>query len=229
MDVKFYVVGGFVRDQILGVRSKDKDFSVEAPSYQAMKDAIINRGGTIFLENPEFFTIRAKIGRETYDYVLCRKEGAYSDGRRPDSVSAGTLYDDLARRDFTMNAIALSEDGEYIDPFNGQQDISYCLISCVGEAEDRFNEDALRMLRAIRFAVTKGFTLTADIQDCLGQQSMVDKLASVSTERIREETLRCFKHNSRMSMYFFQVLFPLVGEYVFTKTGLWLKPTLEQR
>src|SRR5579859_2576372 len=145
----FYLVGGYVRDKILGIPSKDLDYSVEAASYEEMRQSIIDRGGTILLETPNFFTIRARIGKEVSDYVLCRKDGAYSDSRHPDSVEHGTLHDDLARRDFTMNAIAIDSDGNYIDPFNGISDIKNKLIRCVGNAQDRFDEDALRMLRAI--------------------------------------------------------------------------------
>src|SRR6478735_1674813 len=161
MKAKFYQVGGCVRDSLLGVESKDIDFSVEAPSYEAMREAVIERCGgnpeSIKVDKPEFATIRAidpKLGG--VDFVLCRKDGAYSDGRRPDSVEMGTLLDDLARRDFTVNAIARADDGSLIDPFNGQADLKLRLLRCVGGV-DRLREDSLRMLRAFRFAITKGF------------------------------------------------------------------------
>ena len=135
--MKMYKVGGFVRDQILGVKSKDVDYAVEASSFYDMERCIFEMGGEIFLSTPQFFTIRAKLNGEVADFVLCRKESQYSDGRHPDKVEVGTIYDDLARRDFTMNAIALCEDGTYIDPHNGIYDIVRCLIRWVGSPNDR--------------------------------------------------------------------------------------------
>ena len=91
MNAKFFQVGGCVRDRLMGVPCHDIDFSVEAESFEAMREAILERGGTIYLDTPEFFTIRAKEpGLGTVDFVLCRKEGAYSDGRHPDKVEMGT-------------------------------------------------------------------------------------------------------------------------------------------
>ena len=107
-----YQVGGSLRDECLGRPCKDFDFSVEAPSYEAMREHLVQDGYTIFLEKPEYLTIRARFPkghpqeRVCADFVLCRKDGFYSDGRRPDTVEPGTIYDDLARRDFTMNAMA---------------------------------------------------------------------------------------------------------------------------
>lgn len=123
--IKFYQVGGSVRDSFIGLKSKDIDYAVEAPSFDAMREAIKERGGEIFLETPQFLTIRANVpGMGACDYVLCRKDGEYVDGRRPETVTAGTILDDLARRDFTMNAIAIAEDGTILDPFDGRKDIS---------------------------------------------------------------------------------------------------------
>lgn len=227
MTVKMYLVGGYVRDKILGVKSKDMDYSVEAESYAAMKEAIEQRGGDIFLEKPEYLTIRARVpGLGAADFVLCRKDGIYIDGRRPEDVEPGTLMDDLARRDFTMNAIAMSEDGEYIDPFEGRDAIEHGIIRCVGEAHDRFAEDHLRMLRAIRFAITKNMHMVPVIYDCLEDPDMVDKLAKVSIERVREEMLKCFHHSTLDTLRLLGDL-PLVRDVVFG-SGLWLKPTLEK-
>ena len=227
MTIKFYRVGGWVRDQILGVESKDIDYSVEAPSYDAMRDEIKSRGGRIFLETPEYHTIRAKYGDEVVDFVLCRKDGEYKDGRHPENVEMGTLMDDLARRDFTMNAIAIDEEGNYIDPHNGQEDIKHGLIRCVGAAEDRFNEDVLRMLRAIRFCITKSMGLHHAIVDCLETEFFVNKLRYISDERIREELHKALQHDTVGTL---QVLgeYPLLVPVIFDR-GLWLKPTMEKR
>lgn len=223
---KFYQVGGSVRDQLLGQKSKDIDFAVEAASYDDMKDAILGKGGKIFLESPEYFTIRAHMAPHgACDFVLCRKDGEYVDGRRPESVEAGTLYDDLARRDFKMNAIAIGEDGEYIDPFNGMGDISRSRISCVGNPEDRFQEDGLRIIRAIRFAVVKQFVLDEDIDDYLRKEYLPRRLSGVSNERIREELQKAFSFDTPMTL-------KLLNNYNLTfifENNLWLEPTMKKR
>lgn len=224
----FYLVGGYVRDRILGVQSKDMDFSVEAASYAEMKQAILDKGGSIFLETPEYFTIRARLPKVSgADFVLCRKEGQYKDGRHPEQVTVGTLYDDLARRDFTMNAIALTEDNRYIDFFEGIPDIDARLIRCVGNARDRFHEDYLRLVRAVRFSITKNFFLHDDIDKCLRDPIMIDGLSSVSAERVREELHRAFKANT-LGMFLLFEKYPLLRNKVCEITKLWFKPTFEE-
>lgn len=195
-DIRYYRVGGWVRDKIIGVKSKDIDYAVEAPSLDAMRDDILARGGKIHVEHPQFFTIRGKMGADDADYVLCRKEGEYSDGRRPDSVEIGTIDDDLSRRDFTMNAIAMRENGTYYDPHNGIQDASIGLIRCVGDTHARFNEDALRMLRAVRFSITRRFTMSSEIRSALNNPHLLAKLSAISLERVRDELNKCFAHNT---------------------------------
>lgn len=226
---KFFVVGGFVRDELLGVKSKDIDFAVEAGSFDEMRQAILDKGGSIFLETPEYLTIRARLPKVSgADFVLCRKDGKYVDGRHPESVEVGTIMDDLARRDFTMNAIAKTEDCEYLDPFKGKVDIDARLIRCVGEPIERFQEDYLRMLRALRFAITKNFDLHNSIDWCLQDKTLCLGLTTVSGERVREEMFRCFKANTLRTL-------ELLEKYTFVKraifgldNNLWLKPTFEQ-
>jgi tRNA nucleotidyltransferase/poly(A) polymerase len=222
-----YLVGGYVRDKILGVKSKDMDYSVVAPSYEAMRAEIERRGGDIFLEKPEYLTIRARVPElGAADFVLCRKDGSYIDGRRPEDVEPGTLMDDLARRDFTMNAIALSEDGEYIDPYEGRYHIEQGLIACVGNPKDRFSEDYLRMLRAIRFSITKKMRLAPSIMQCLVDPTMAEKIRDVAVERVREEMLKCFHADTPCMLQVLEDL-PHVKRAVFGG-DLWLKPTLEK-
>lgn len=229
MTIQIYKVGGAVRDEFLGVKSKDIDFAVEAPSYEAMRDYIA-ANGKIFLEKPEYFTIRAKLNGADADFVLCRKEHGYTDGRRPDLVTAGDIYDDLSRRDFTMNAIAIRvSDGEVFDPHNGVRDLAKRNIRCVGEAEDRFSEDSLRMLRAVRFRITKGFMLDDSIWLALKNPKLLDKLANVSKERIREELNRCFKHDTLATLKMFED-FPDLRDVVFGNDNtLWLEATNKDR
>ena len=226
--IHLFKVGGAVRDEFLGVKSKDLDYAVEAPSFEAMRDFIADNG-KIFLEKPEYFTIRAKVNGEDADFVLCRKEHGYSDGRRPDSVTIGDIYDDLSRRDFTMNAIAIhTMEGAVIDPHNGVKDIERKLVRCVGKAEERFNEDSLRMIRAVRFAITKNFVLDWDIQNALHDRFLLAKLENVSKERVREELNRCFKHNTLQTMVMFE-RFPNLRNVVFSDNTLWLEATNKDR
>ncbi len=228
MKAKFYQVGGCVRDALLGVVSKDIDFSVEADSYDAMREAVIERCGgnpdSIKVDKPEFATIRAVdpvLGG--VDFVLCRKDGAYSDGRRPDSVEMGTLLDDLSRRDFTVNAIAKADDGSLIDPFNGQADLKLRLLRCVGGVE-RLREDSLRMLRAFRFAITKGFALSMDVARFLKDDGNAKLLDNISIERIREELLKCFTKDTLQTLVWLEE-FKAIKRAIFSR-NLSLIPTI---
>lgn len=227
-DCKFYQVGGSVRDELLGVKSKDLDYTVVAPSYESMKGAILDRGGQIFLETPEFFTIRAKVPNlGACDYVLARKDGAYSNGRSPDTVSVGTLEDDLRRRDFTFNALAKDEDGTILDLFGGKDDLlKHRVVRCVGNAEERFNEDKLRILRALRFSIKYHLSLDEEIHNYLTGDNIAEQiLQSVSIERVREELFKCFKLNTFETL---AILMDYGLDEIFHLSKLWLKPTLEE-
>ena len=166
---KLYKVGGIIRDRLLGIPSKDIDYSfifdnidlnVTADEYFIkMKNILIEKGVTIYQERPDCFTIRGRLNSEDVDFVMGRRETyPHSDSRIPEVV-IGNLYDELARRDFTMNAIAEDEDGNLIDPFDGQKDIRNRTIRCPIDAQTSFNDDPLRMLRALRFSITKDFGL----------------------------------------------------------------------
>jgi len=230
MKVKFYQVGGSVRDELMGVKSNDIDYAVEAPSFEHMRQAIIDRGGEIFLETPKYFTIRAKVPElGCTDYVLCRKDGGYSDGRRPDEVCAGTLLDDLSRRDFTINAIAKGEDGEIFDPFGGQIDIERRIIRCVGDTRERFKEDSLRLVRAFRFAITKDFSISNNIKRCLHSEDILSGLKNVSTERIREELTKCFAYNTVWTIRMLCLYPEFMPIVINDENRIWLKPTTEKK
>jgi tRNA nucleotidyltransferase/poly(A) polymerase len=223
--MKHYLVGGAVRDELLGVVSKDLDYSVEAESFDAMREWILGQGMEIFLDRPEFNIIRARNGKEVADYVMCRKEGPYSDGRHPDWVENGTIFDDLARRDFTVNAIAKdAETGEYIDPWGGQKDLEDGILRAVGSAKDRLREDPLRAFRALRFAVTKGFTISGELDNAL--RLWLD-MGSVSTERIREEVGKMFRHDTVQSM----LILSSYRRYLdlIVERGIWFKATVEEK
>jgi tRNA nucleotidyltransferase/poly(A) polymerase len=236
-DIAVYMVGGAIRDEILGVRNKDIDFSVEAPSYEAMRDFILERG-RIYLETPEFFTIRAHIDdlngwKGDADFVLCRKEYGYSDGRRPDTVEVGDIYDDLARRDFTMNSISRivypNVENEYYDPFGGVSDILRGRIRCVGNPRERMAEDALRMLRAMRFSITKQMDLDVNIKSILKNVRYLTLLRdNISTERKKDELVRMFKFSTIKTIMVLNQ-YPGIMDAVFGDGVIWMKATNELR
>jgi tRNA nucleotidyltransferase (CCA-adding enzyme) len=227
--MKFYLVGGLVRDKLLGLKPKDNDYVVEAKSYEEMRSAIVEKGGEIFLESPAHFTIRALVpDMGVADFVLPRVDGFYSDGRRPDSVMVGTLMDDLARRDFTVNAIAYDEQtDQYIDPHSGRTDLDAKLLRCVDDPFDRFEEDALRMLRAIRFAITKGFEIHESVEKALDNAYLANRLMeNVSGERKREELHRCFACNTLLTLDLLSH-YDRVRDACFNGgSKLWLMPTM---
>jgi tRNA nucleotidyltransferase (CCA-adding enzyme) len=222
----FYRVGGWVRDAILRVRSKDVDFAVEAESFDAMRAAIVERGGKIFLETPEFFTIRANVPElGAADYVLARKDGDYTDGRRPDNVEIGTISDDLARRDFTMNAIAMTEDNQLVDPHGGVADIEARIIRAVGSPVKRLGEDKLRAFRAVRFSITKGFSIESALADAIVNLHIED-FDGVSTDRIRDEVMKMFVHDTHQTVMLLTTTYFTLWQTML-KRGIWLKPTSE--
>jgi tRNA nucleotidyltransferase (CCA-adding enzyme) len=229
MTIKAYLVGGAVRDSLLGRTSKDLDYAVEAPSYDAMVEWIKTQG-KIFLETPQHYTVRAHLkGKQPADYVLCRQEGPYSDGRRPDWVKPGSLEDDLARRDFTVNAIALDEDtGTYIDPHGGREHLKQMKLYCVGNPYARFSEDALRMLRAMRFIITKGFSADFTIWEAMRDPALIKLLSdNISVDRKRDELYRCFAYDTLFTMEWLSSMHYTFRNAVFKgSTGpLWLEPT----
>lgn len=236
-----YLVGGAVREIVRGFpeKVKDWDFAVSALSFDHMRDYLIEKGFEIFLETPQYFTIRARapkdkfefagldMSHKTFDFTLCRTEGEYTDGRRPDNVTRGTILEDLSRRDFTMNAMALDSAGGLIDPYNGKQDIKDQLIRCVGEAKDRFTEDSLRMLRAIRFSIQLDFEWDHHIDRFLTHKPNADLLDNISEERIREELFKCFKANTLRTLEELEANWA-IKEKIFGG-NLWLEPTLKGR
>lgn len=202
-------IGGCVRDELMGVSSKDVDFVVIAPSFEAMRERIVEEGFTIFLDTPEFFTIRAGVPKDhplrartrDADFVWARKDSATSDGRRPDFVEPGTLLDDQARRDFSMNAIARDPfTGELIDPFGGVQDIKDGIIRFVGRPEDRIREDGLRVMRGFRFMITKGMTLDSLTAEAMHSDLAIEMLGKVSIERMQVELDKMLNHDMERTM-----------------------------
>ncbi len=246
MTVQLFEVGGSIRDEILGLENKDRDFVGVCPEgWDGLLSWANETLDKVFLVSPEYFTIRGILDKEVFDIVLARKDGAYSDGRRPDEVEPGTLEDDLARRDFTMNAIARSVDtGEVFDPFSGISDIRNGVIRCVGNHENRIEEDSLRILRALRFMLTKGLSLDSHLTamihqdrlayDCDGCEDcprISELLNNVSRERVREEIAKMFKADSLLSarILFDERLVHVDLQAAILGDDIWLKPTMERR
>lgn len=177
-----YAVGGSVRDTLLGRPTKQWDFTTSAPPEQIQK---------IFpnsFYNNKFGTVGIKMDGDIYEMTPFRKEGKYSDIRHPDEVSwAKTLEEDLARREFTVSAIA-TDGTKIIDPYHGQEDLKNKIVRSVGNPVDRFSEDALRMIRAIRIATQLGFTIEDETFRAIKQNAQL--ITRVSSERIRDELIK---------------------------------------
>jgi tRNA nucleotidyltransferase/poly(A) polymerase len=228
--MKIYLVGGAVRDRFLGLPAKDKDYAIEAFSYEEMKNEFLSSGGKIYLERPEFFTIRGNLPETgPADFTLCRKDGFYSDGRRPDSVSVGNIFDDLSRRDMTINAIAINIDtNEVIDPFKGIEDIQSKTLRAVGDPIKRISEDYLRILRFLRFSITKGFNIHSTVHNVLIQDKYIAGLKNISTQRIRDELFLMFSHNTLKTIDLLG-FYKSIRNLIFNETEIWLEPTLKSK
>ena len=178
-----YIVGGCVRDSILGRTPHDYDICTSATPSEMLE---IFKDKKIIETGLQHGTVTVVVNGEPYEITTYRIDGIYSDNRRPDTVTfTNKLVEDLRRRDFTINAMAYNDEEGLIDPFNGMEDIKYKKISCVGRAEDRFGEDALRILRAIRFAAQLEFTIMPGTDREIHKQ--YKNLENISIERINSE------------------------------------------
>ena len=181
-----YAVGGCVRDSLLGLDPHDWDLCTSARPEQVL--ALFGEGQCI-PTGLQHGTVTIKYGGQLYETTTFRTEGAYSDGRHPDAVCfVPDVREDLARRDFTINAMAYSAEEGLIDPFGGRDDLAAHLVRAVGEPERRFEEDALRILRLYRFAARFGFAI--DPATGAAARALGPHLDCVSAERIQEELLK---------------------------------------
>lgn len=196
---KLFLVGGCVRDTIMGHAPKDRDFvAVTEMSFQELVSAV-NSIGRVFQESEQHLTLRCLIDREPVDIALPRTESGTTDNRHPEIVlRASTLEADAARRDLTINAMFMGENGEILDFFGGQDDIKEGIIRSVGNPEERFTEDALRILRAIRFAGRFNFSI--DFYTRLAMIRKADLLFNISADRIREEINKALLANPKHAL-----------------------------
>lgn len=181
---KSYLVGGAVRDMLMGKACHDYDIATNATPAQVMK---IFRN--VIPTGIAHGTVTIHIFGLELETTTFRTEAEYTDGRHPDNVKyAQTIEEDLSRRDFTMNAIAAElSTGKITDPFNGQSDIKSRIIRTVGNPLERFSEDGLRPVRAIRFAGQLGFEIEKKTFDAISNEEILKKVEGISTERFRDE------------------------------------------
>ncbi|WP_094093302.1 CCA tRNA nucleotidyltransferase [Paenibacillus physcomitrellae] len=179
-----FYVGGCVRDELMGRPVHDMDIATSAQPEQVME--LFERTVPTGLAHG---TVTVLLGEWSFEVTTFRRETGYTDHRRPEEVEfVDAVDEDLKRRDFTMNAIARSLDGQLFDPYGGRGDIGRGWIRCVGKPEERFEEDALRMLRAVRFASVFGFKPLPSLWRGLLQCR--DGMAYIAVERIRSELER---------------------------------------
>ena len=183
---ELYLVGGAVRDMLRGQKIHDWDLATNALP-QEVTEIVRRAGGKVIPTGIKHGTVTIIYKKHNAEVTTFRTESDYTDGRRPDQVSyAAEIEEDLSRRDFTMNAIALRlPGGEVVDPFGGAADIKAGIIRCVGNAGERFSEDGLRPMRAVRFAAQLGFKIEKNTLDAIpGALKVCEK---VSWERVRDE------------------------------------------
>ncbi|MBQ3762674.1 MAG: HD domain-containing protein [Clostridia bacterium] len=205
-----YAVGGCVRDALLGKQPNDWDITTNA-SPEEMKRCF--EGCRLIETGLKHGTLTVMLGKEGYEITTYRVDGTYTDHRRPDSVRfVDDLREDLSRRDFTVNAMATADGREIVDLFGGREDLKNGILRCVGEAQKRFDEDALRILRALRFAST--YDLEIEPETAKAALSLRATLKNVSEERIFSELkkLLCGKGCERILLRFPEIVFTILPE-----------------
>ena len=179
-----YAVGGCVRDSILNRKPEDWDITTSAKPEQVKR--IFRRTVDTGIEHG---TVTVLIGKDGFEVTTYRVDGLYEDGRHPKEVSfTSRLEEDLKRRDFTINAMAYNDDERLVDAFGGMRDLNYHLIRCVGDPKERFSEDALRILRAVRFSAQLAFPIEPETAEAI--KSLAPNLEKISAERIQAELVK---------------------------------------
>ena len=242
---QIYEVGGCVRDEIIGVHTNDIDFTFVLDNtnqtvdegWDQMLSHLKNEGFKIFLETKDCFTVRAKFPKGhnneglVADFVMARKEVGYIDGTRQPILELGTLEDDLTRRDFTLNALAKDLDGNIIDLFDGQTHLEQKVLITPLEPIKTFMDDPLRMIRALRFSITKGFAIHPTVWNAIFTPGLIDKLSEVvSQERIQGEVRKMMKHDTVKTLRLLSVIDKKDSSLIeiMFKDKMWLMPTTKQ-
>lgn len=209
-----YVVGGCVRDAILGVEPKDWDITTSAKPEE-IKNCFNNFH--LISVGEKHGTIGIVINKKVYEVTTYRIDGDYADNRHPENVEfTDDIEKDLARRDFTVNAMAYNNSRGLIDPFNGQTDLKYMALRCVGNPDERFNEDALRILRGLRFASVYNFSIEGNTALSIIRNKKL--LNNISMERISAELngILCGKNVNFILRRYKDVIAVLIPELVAT-------------
>jgi tRNA nucleotidyltransferase/poly(A) polymerase len=198
--------------------------------WDEMLTFLNSQGFKIFLETKDCFTVRAMFPKGhqheslVADFVMARKEVGVIAGTRKPILELGSLSDDLRRRDFTVNALAKDSNGVIIDEWNGIQDLKEMVLKTPLDPIITLADDPLRLLRALRFSITKGFRIDEPLMEAMLQPGLLRKLQDVvSQERIREEIQKMMKHDTIKSIKLIQEV-PGLLEVIFTD-GMWLMPT----
>ena len=239
--MKLFEVGGCVRDELLGLHTKDIDFTVELDDltlsvdegWERMLDFLKQEDFKIFLETKDCFTVRARFPKNHQhegliaDFVMARKEIGYIENTRQPILELGSFEDDMVRRDFTVNALCKTEEGQLVDLFGGLKDLEDRILRTPLDPMVTLMDDPLRLLRALRFSVTKDFKICEELSNAMKQLDLLDKLQKVvSQERIREEVTKMMKHDTVRSLRIIDTV-PGLMEVIF-KNGIWLMPTMKQ-
>lgn len=183
---KAYVVGGCVRDSLMGREPDDWDVTTDASPKELKKIFASFRTVDTGIDHG---TVLVVSGKTPVEVTTFRIDGEYTDNRHPDSVTfTSNIEDDLARRDFTMNAMAYNHEDGIIDPFRGRDDIENKIIRCVGEPDKRFNEDGLRIMRAVRFSSVLGFTIEEKTAESIIKNENL--LGAIAAERLSKELMK---------------------------------------
>lgn len=209
-----YVVGGCVRDAILEIEPKDWDITTSAKPEE-IKSCF--KSNHIISVGEKHGTIGVVINKKVYEVTTYRIDGDYNDNRHPESVVfTDDIEKDLARRDFTMNAMAYNDTKGLVDPFNGQLDLKYMALRCVGNPDERFNEDALRILRGLRFASAYNFSIESNTAMSIIRNRKL--LNNISMERIASELngILCGKNVNFILRRYKDVIAVLIPEIVST-------------
>lgn len=194
---KAYVVGGCVRDSIMGREPNDWDVTTDADPEQIQKLFASFRTVDTGIKHGTVLIVSGKTPVETTTF---RIDGEYSDNRHPDNVTfTKNICDDLARRDFTINAMAYNETDGLIDPFDGQSDIKNKIIRCVGDADTRFSEDALRIMRAVRFSSVLGFSIEEKTAESIIRNENL--LSGIACERITAELIKLLSGDNVFNVF----------------------------
>ncbi len=206
---RVYLVGGCVRDLLRGTQPADYDLTTDAHPEQML--ALF--GASAHPTGVQHGTVTVVSEGHPIEITTMRRDGAYRDNRHPEQVSfTGRIEDDLARRDFTVNAMAMTEGGALIDPFGGRKDLAEKTLRCVGDARVRFEEDALRMLRLLRFAAVLGFSVEKETARAAREECA--RLRTIAAERVYAELnkLLCGENVTKVLLSFPEVLGAVIPE-----------------